>query len=304
MSFDELFNEQLKDYLGLIKEKEGLSCYEYLNLVALILNDYLLTKEEVSNDDINYFIMLIKSVHGQKIVNDNNAVFKASVAHIVKNYFQKYGINEDTYLKLMNNWFNGYLFHTLNASYAEHINENGLKIDDKPWDLAEVKGIMKLFDHSVFGLFNGENEGIFFAPNLSVSPYYGLTSPTFFRKFVENDHAYLNVFLNRDYPRAYESIQKLCLKNNLSKEDSEVVMAFFKKYWLIFTSDKLPSILMKKRDKTDVPPYPEGDVVSFVINSIGNDIRNTYYKKDIPRDELIIFSYDTLGITHTHQKTN
>ena len=81
-------------------------------------------------------------------------------------------------------------------------------------------------------------------------------------------------------------------------------MAFFKKNWLVFASNELPSIVIKQRPHTTIPAYPNDNVLEFVINEFMSDIRNTYYKQDIPRAEITIFSYDKLSLVQSYQKTN
>ncbi len=303
MNFDELFNYKIKEYLGIIRTFKKLSNYDYINLVTLVLTKGIISREDVSKEDINYFFNLIINKNNN-IVNDNSKVYNEAVSYCVDDFFKKHGLNENSYLKIMNNWFNGYLFHTLNVALANEVNDYGLTHDCPLWNSSEIKEIISLLKKNVFGLFNGDTKGFFFASSLSSSPYYGLSSPTFFRKFIENDYKYLNVFLNRDLKKATESIEFLCAKNNLNPEEKEKVISFFKKYWAIFATNELPSIIMKPRENNYVIPHPIGDIKSFVTKQIIKDCRNVFLSNDISRDQLIIFSYETLEVSKQYQKTN
>lgn len=295
------FSNETKEYLSIVKKQYQLSNYEYVNLLSILLTRRIITHEAESIDDINYFIQLIINNRNRTIINDNTNIYNGAIQYIVTNYFNTYGISEDTFKHITNNWFNGYNFHTLNSVFVKDIDAEGIKLDNKPWDVNEIKEVIRVLKRNIFGMFNG-NTGVFFASNLKTSPYYGLSSPTFYRKFVENKPEYLNVFLDRNLFRANESIQKLCDAQNLTDEERDIIVDFFKKYWLAYASEELPCVLMRKRKKTSDIPYPSTDVVNYTIDLITKDDNNTYIKNDIARDELEIFSYEALGIVSQYTK--
>lgn len=295
------FSNETKEYLSIVKKQYQLSNYEYTNLLSLLLTRRIITHDAESIDDINYFIQLIINNRNRTIINDNTNIYNGAIQYIVTNYFNTYGISEDTFKHITNNWFNGYNFHTLNSVFVKDIDAEGIKLDNKPWDVNEIKEVIRVLKRNIFGMFNG-NTGVFFASNLKTSPYYGLSSPTFYRKFVENKPEYLNVFLDRNLFRANESIQKLCDTQNLTDEERDIIVDFFKKYWLAYASEELPCVLMRKRKKTSDIPYPSTNVVNYTIDLITKDDNNTYIKNDIARDELEIFSYEALGIVSQYTK--
>lgn len=295
------FSNETKEYLSIVKKQYQLSNYEYTNLLSLLLTRRIITHDAESIDDINYFIQLIINNRNRTIINDNTNIYNGAIQYIVTNYFNTYGISEDTFKHITNNWFNGYNFHTLNSVFVKDIDAEGIKLDNKPWDVNEIKEVIRVLKRNIFGMFNG-NTGVFFASNLKTSPYYGLSSPTFYRKFVENKPEYLNVFLDRNLFRANESIQKLCDTQNLTDEERDIIVDFFKKYWLAYASEELPCVLMRKRKKTSDIPYPSTNVVNYTIDLITKDDNNTYIKNDIARDEFEIFSYETLGIVSQYTK--
>ena len=291
------FSEEIKNMLAVFREKMKLTDYEYTNLISLLVLKQILTHDEIKEFDINVFINIIKKDADRKVVNDNNQVYKQAIQYIVNKYFTKTGVSNTSYYEIMNNWFNGYLFHTLNDAFVDNINEHGFILEDKPWDIEEIKRIKSIFNKAIFGVSNAEDNVIFFTSTLASSPYYGLTSPTFFRKFVENDPKKLNIFLNRDLASSNESIIELCQRFNITGEDYDYVMSFFKKYWSIFSNNRLPSLLLLKRDHVDIEEPPTENMVEYVINRIYNDSRNKMIRQDIKREDLTIFSYEDLEIT-------
>ena len=290
------FNDNIKDFLVIIREQKHLTDYEYVNLISLLVLKQIITHNTITELDVTTLINIIRNKDNKKFINDNNQVYYQAIKYIVEEYFNNTGVSNTSYSEIMNNWFNGYLFHTLNDSFVNEINENGLVLNNKPWDIEEIKRIKKIFNKAIFGISNAEDNIIFFARSLTSSPYYGLTSPTFFRKFVENDPHNINIFLNRDLYSSNESIIELCRKYNITGEEYDYVLNFFKKYWLVYANNRLPSLLLKKRDKVTIPDMPDGDVCQYVVDKIYADSRNEMFKHDIPRDELIIFSYHDLEI--------
>ena len=290
------FNENIRNILTVFREKMKLTDYEYTDLISLLVLKQILTRDEIKEFDINVFINIIRNKDNKRFVNDNNQVYHQALKYIVNKFFTKASVSEESYYEIMNNWFNGYLFHTLNDAFVPEINENGIQLDNKPWDIEEIRRIKSIFNKAIFGISNAEDNVIFFAHSLTSSPYYGLTSPTFFRKFVENDPKNINIFLNRDLSSSKESIIELCQKYNITGEDYDFVLYFFKKYWMVFTNNRLPSLLLLKRDPITLEAPPTENITDYVIDTIYKDSKNEMIKRDIKREELIIFSYEDLEI--------
>lgn len=292
MNLNHFFTEEIKEYIFLLKEKEHLSNYQYINLIALLLTQIIITRKPINNKDINYFNKLISLK--SPIINNNSQAYNSAIEYIVNNYFTEYGISKESFNTIINNWFNGYLFHSLNNYFISSIDEKGICQNHLPWDIEEISKVRKILNKPIFGLFNGRNKGIFFTTNLKTSPYYALTSPTYFRKFIENKPEYLNTYLNRDLSLAHQSIEKLCQDNHLTIEDQHYIINFFKKNWLIFDNKILPSVLLKKRNTNISLEYPCNNVVKHVIELIIKDDKHVHFTEDIARENLIIFSYDSL----------
>lgn len=305
MNIQTFFTEEIKNYLYSIKDYYSLTNYEYVELITLILTNGVITHNSATINDINYFINLILDNRQNKIINDNSYVYNNSIKYIITNYFEQNGISQKTFNEIINNWFNGYFFHSLNSSFISNININGFILENKPWDIQDIKTIKNIFKgkRNIFGLSNGEDNIIFLSTNLMSSPYYGLTSPTFYRKFIENDPKYLNVFLNRDLKCATKSIDNLCNQYNLTIEERKIVFDFFKKYWIKYATDDLPCIILIKRTDTENIPYPTNDIVNSTINLITKDTYTKIIRNNIERDKLILFDCNSLDIIKQSKKS-
>lgn len=304
MNNQTFLTEEIKEYLYGVKDYYQLTNYEYINLITLILTHNIITNTSVMLEDINYFTLLILNNRNNKIINNNSSVYNGSIKYIITNYYKQYGINENSFYTIMNNWFNGYYFHSLNNSFISEINSSGLVLENKPWDIRDIQTIKKIFKgkRDVFGMSNGEDNIIFLATNLMSSPYYGLTSPTFFRKFIEHEPKYLNTYLKRDSKQALDSITELCTKYNLNSDECLTVSNFFYKYWDMYATDELPSIILIKRPLQSNIPYPTTDIVNHTISSIIKDNHTKIIRKNIKRHDLIIFDCNSLDIIKQSQK--
>ena len=304
MNIQTFFTEEIKEYIYSIKDYYNLSNYEYIELITLILTNGIITHNKVKFDDINYFVNLILNNRHNEIINNNSSVYNNSIKYIITNHFEQKGISRKTFDEIINNWFNGYFFHSLNNNFVSDINNNGFILENKPWDIRDIQIIKNVFKgkRNIFGLSNGEDNTIFLSTNLMSSPYYGLTSPTFYRKFIENNQKYLNVFLNRDFNLATESIDNLCNQYNLNKEEREIVFAFFKKYWLKYATDDLPSIILIKRTDNKDIPYPNNNIINSTINLIIKDTHTKIVRQNIDRKDLTIFNCNSLNIIKPPQK--
>lgn len=301
---NETFTEEIKNELFNYKDIYNLSVYEYVNLCSLIITNSIITRKTIEIETINYFLNLILNKRNIGLPNDNSYVYNHAIKYIVYNYFKANGEAKETFDNIINNWFNGYIFNSLNDGFLEEINDNGLILKNKPWNIEDIKIIKDIFKgkKDIFGLSNGENNVVFYSTSLAQSSYYGLSSPTFYRKFIENKPKYLNTFLNNNLKTAYNSIQELCQEYNLTEDETNIVFKFFKKYWLLYANDRLPGVILKKRNKNINIEFPESNVIEYTTNIIIRDSKNIIIKEDIPRDNLIIFSYDTLSILAQNKK--
>lgn len=301
---EETFQNSLQKKLYLLKETYQLTNYEFVNLNSLILTNLIITrKAKIDEHLLLSFIKLIINHRQDKIVNNNSEVYNNAILIMIQNYFKEYDFNDENIYLLLNNWFNGYQFHSLNDCFVNNINDNGFILNDKPWDITEIKSIKKLLGKKIFGPSNAESNNIFFANELKTSPYYGLTSPTFFRKIIENQPQYLNIFLNRDINTSYQSMLELCKLKQLNEEETKEVINFFKKYWLIFATEKLPSVILKKRQQTNIT-IPSNLTIDSLSKMIASDNKVSIINEDLSRSDLIIFSYNNLQIVKEKQKRN
>lgn len=292
----ELINEYFKniqDTLLMYKKQYQLTNYEYTNLILIILNGLLITGE-LEKENIKYYIDLIISNRNNPIKNNNKFMFEKSIAYIVNNYFNKYGENEECFDLLINNIKNGFYFHAFNHCFFNKFNEEGIVLEDKAWDITDIKRIKDILGKNIFGISNGEDNLLFLSTNLSISPYYGLSSPTFFRKFIERDPKYLNIYLERDIKSCYESINELCKNSNINDEDKYFIIHFFKKYWALFGNNELPAILLlpKENDSITIDYNKES-----IINYLCSNSRTKIIRENLSRNQFYLFDCNNLRIS-------
>lgn len=284
-------------------KKNALSKEEYLNLINLMIYYYVIASRPNTLEAVTTICNSIK-IHRKDIEkHQSGSLFKDCISLFLESE-EKTG-NLDKIENFINQ---GFLFHNFNPSFLNTINENGLSTKEKSWDLNEVEQIRKIFwnrdKKNIFGLYQGkEKTPIFFANNLLSSSYYGLSSPTFFRKFIENNPNYFNIFLNRDYQKAVESIENICI--GLSPIEKKEVFAFFQKYWDIFATEEFPYMAISSNKKLGIPytipsRFPNETKAQYLLRRILNS-KNETIKKDIPRTSLEIFSYQTFSF-HPYTK--
>lgn len=291
-----------------MKEKYELSNLEYLNLIAIFMTYVIISKNpEIPSTCVTICNTILKYRHRSN-ENINSQIFYECINTFVINELSIDSKNEERILK---NLESGLLFHSFNSSFLPKIQEQGLVLHDKPWNLNEVEKIRMIFKkygiQNIFGMYQGKIETpIFFSNQLCSSPYYGLSSPTFFRKFIENDKSYFNVFLNRDREMAIDSIKKLCFP--LTEEEKKYVYNFFSKYWTYFASDDLPCIaIANKKDMGIQQPLPIrhfGESTDSYITRCFMQQSNVMIKNDIPRDRIEIFSYENLAFVDYEKNKN
>ena len=205
----------------------------------------------------------------------------------------------------------GLVFHSFNSAFFDKINEQGLVVQDKPWDLEELETVRKIFqrknNNNIFGLYHGRTSTpVFFTDTLISSPYYGLSSPTFFRKFIEHKSEYFNTFLNRDYEKATKSMEDLC--SDLTNEEKDIVMKFFYKHWDLFTNNKLPYVAISSKEKLGILTYPihqlpEETLEQYYLRLLLSG-RNYMFHDNISRNKLELFNYEDLTLTNPVKEKN
>lgn len=292
-----------------LAKKYSLSSIEYISLINILMYYYCIS----NNPDT----LVIAKLICEKIlkyrehfkINQTGEFFTSCLNEIVTRECIIDRTNTLSNLqKLVNE---GLIFHSFNSAFFDRINTQGLIVKEKPWNLEEIENVRKIFyekeNYNVFGLYQGKiSTPIFFADTLISSPYYGLSSPTFFRKFIENKPEYFNVFLNRDYLKAKESIEKLC--SILGDEEKNTVFKFFNKYWNLFTNGELPYVAISTKEKMGIKSYqseqfPNEPLEQYYLRCLLSG-RNHMIKTDIDRDKLELFSYSHLSFSPKIKEKN
>lgn len=303
----EIFLQDNQLIITEMSKRYSLSNEEYSNLINLMLYYYSITTFPNTLEAVTFICNEIQKYKEEIEKNQNCHLFESCISEFLKQELEKNGNLQKT-----GNFLNeGFVFHSFNAAFLDTINSKGLIAKEKPWNLEEVEMVRSIFQKknqkNIFGLYQGRSETpIFFANNLTSSAYYGLSSPTFFRKFIENKPKYFNVFLNRDFNKASESIEEVC--NGLSSEEKDTVFEFFHKYWNIFTSEKYPCIAISTKEKLGVDTTPlqrrdNEDDFRYYLRQI-LDTKNIMLHQDIPRESLEIFSYQSFSfVSNINKKT-
>lgn len=291
----ELQKEENQFLITELSQRYCLSKEEYLNLVDLMIYYYIIT---TSPNTIQTVPIICDEImrHKEEInKNQNYSLFRSCLTILLEQEKKKEGnLNKlDAFLE------EGFVFHSFNSAFNSQIEEKGLIVKEKPWSLEEVEQVREIFkkyQKDIFGTYQGRTSTpIFFANNLISSAYYGLSSPTFFRKFIENHPQYFNTFLNRDYVRAKESMERLC--SSLTYEETEVVMGFFQKYWNMLATDSLPSLAISTKKKLGIATSqnpPSKKDIDFYLHAL-IDSNNVMKRENIERDQLEILSYQSLS---------
>lgn len=297
------FNDDILKIIDKCKEDYNLTNYEYVNLITMLLAYEIITRLNISNSDIEQIIGFIINNRNNKLqINNNSAVYNNTITYACNSFFSKYGINKNSYNTIMNNWFNGYYFHAFNGSFIELFNSNGIDLNNKPWDSYDLDNISKIYGKKVFGYTNGNTNALFLSSSLSVSPYYSLSTPTFFRRFIENDSKYLNCYLNRDYNTSLLAINDLCDKYNVSQDIRDYTINFFNKYWNLFNKKEYPAIILLPRNNQKEYVMPDDDVINNVVRNICNDNSNFKINSNIDREVFEIFDYESISIIAKEKK--
>ncbi len=303
--FFEFTKEDTQLLLAAMKEKYQLSKEEYLNLIDILFYYFVVNGPLHTFENITFICNEI--IKNRELIekNQNSRCVQTCLLH-----FMEEARKEDPEFRKLEQFLEeGILFHSFNGAFKDTIQEKGLILQEKPWDLEEIERIRAIFqkyqNRNIFGYYQGRKETpIFFARNLVSSPYYGLSSPTFFRKFIENQPKYFNVFLNRDYDKAVESMQELT--QPLSEEERKEVFQFFQKYWEYFSAEEYPWIAVSTFDKLGLKPEKreyEGTKEEVLLKRL-LDTGNIMVHENIPRENLELFSYETFTFLPSTKQKN
>ena len=302
----ELTQEDMQLLLPEIAKKASLSRAEYVNLIDILFYHFVVNGTLHTTENITFIVN--KIIENRNLIqkNQNSSCFTSCLEHFLK---QAYEV-DPKFTRLEEFLASGFLFHSFNKAFYPTIEEKGLVLKEKPWDLEKIEQIRNIFkkahQKNIFGYYQGREETpIFFSSNLVSSPYYGLSSPTFFRKFVEHKAEYFNAFLNRDYESALASIKELILP--LQEEEKRIVFSFFQEYWQAFATEELPCVAISTKEKLgikeEVPPKIEEDSISYYLKRIVT-VKNYMIGKNIDRESLEIFDYQTLSFFPKQKEKN
>lgn len=292
-----------------IQERYQLSPLEYISLIDILMYYYSISPNPNTVEIIPIICDKIITYREKFKVNQTGEFFTVCIKEFVNRECSKnYDATIDNLKRLAEE---GLVFHSFNSAFFDKINEQGLIIQEKPWDLEELETVRKIFqkknNNNIFGLYQGRTSTpIFFTDTLISSPYYGLSSPTFFRKFVEHKSEYRNTFLNRDLESAKKSMEDLC--NGLEPYDARTTMHFFNKYWNLFTNGALPCVAISTVNKLNIKTYQ--------MAPFENESQEDYYirvllhghvhiiSNNIPRESLELFSYESLSFNNPVKEKN
>lgn len=294
-------NENNQLIIQEISKQYHLSSLEYISLINILMYYYSISANPNTIDTVQYVCSQIIKYREKLKINQTNELFDNCLSDLISKEL-KFDRNStiNNLEKLVNE---GLVFHSFNAAFFDKINQDGLIVKEKPWNLEDIEKVRKIFQNrnkkNIFGLYQGrEATPIFFANTLATSPYYSLSSPTFFRKFIENKPEYFNVFLNRDFDKAKQSIIELCTV--LNEEERKIVYSFFNKYWELFTNNELPYIAISTKEALEVQDnklsrLPSEPLEYYYLRCLLSN-HNYMFKNNIDRNKLQLFSYKRLTL--------
>lgn len=303
-SFIELFSNPV--LIQRIQEKETIYLFtkeEDISLKSLLLTSFLLTEnEEAPHLYLDYIVKQIIEHRGQSCYD--TVVFK-----IIEDMMQPTSDIETAFSIIKRFILNGYCYHSFNASFFNSIFQNGLVMQEKPWDQNKMEEVRNIFIkkgiHDVFGLYKPQKiTPIFFANSLKSSSFYAYSSPTWFKHFTSGGMKNRSgmdkdAFFKRDYNSAYHNIELLCKEGNLNIDETNLVFSFFQEYWDKLATFELPMVAIIKRkslkteEKIVIAPVEGEEITDYIkrmIRIYGDQNHIVYH--DIAKEELLFFSYD------------
>lgn len=268
-----------------------------LKLKSMIITYLIMTKSDIGCDEL--IELLTKELQEDEHFRTNSDKYLDLVIENALN-------NGYTPKSIIHNFITeGYLFHSFNGAFKESIKERGLVLTNKPWDLNETERVKQIFStkgkKDLYGLYQGEEHTpIYLSSNLNSSSYYAVSSPTWFLHFVTGgmmDHEYdKEAYRRRDYDACLNNILLLIYKYQLSKDEEEVVLRFFNKYYNMLASSN-PNMLMIKRNAIIkpvlIPPQSEDETgktyIKRIINTYASE--NHLIKQNINKEDIFIIDY-------------
>jgi len=299
MKIDELVNRVFNDpYFNaaiVYLDKERV-----LKLKSLIITYLIMMRTDAFVFELTqYLVPIIES----------DEVRKSNYIHLVVEFIFNHFNEPDLVEEIVHNYiFDGYLVHSFNAAFSDSIEERGLILKDKPWDLNEIEMIKGIFakrgKKDIFGLYQGEERTpIFLAENLNSSAYYGISSPTWFLHFCtgglygKKDEYDKEAFRNRDYDACLTNVITLCEAYALSDDERYIVLDFFEKYYAILGTNDPPKVLLIERKKLigeqELMPQMEHesdyDYICRTLTIFASG--NRMIRKDIKPEDILIIDY-------------
>ncbi len=301
-----LEDEKGKLLLEAIAKQYLLTKEEYLNVIDMSIYNHIITGECLSLENLTF---ICEEIYKRRDLIQKHVNHEFATA-CLKHSFEKARQTDPSFEHLRAFLETGYVFHSFSPAFLPSIQSKGLVLKEKPWDLNEIEEVRKIFQKhkmNIFGFYQGRSSTpVFFTDHLLSSPYYGLSSPTFFRKFIEHNPSYFDVFLNRDYNRAKEGMEELCTP--LTAEEKNIVWAFFQKSWDFFATDTLPCLAISTKEQLGIPHVPaskdeQESLEHYYLRQLIN-AQNYAITHDIKREDLSIFQYDTLSFTSYQKQKN
>lgn len=218
-----------------------------LKLKSMIIAYLIMTRNNKYLDDL-IAVLIAKLKDDDHFRTNGDEYFNIVLEEAYKHYSKE---------EIINNYLiDGYLYHSFNGAFLASIKNRGLILNNKPWDLNETEQVKKIFSShgkkDIYGMYQGEEKTpIYLANNLISSSYYALSSPTWFLHFttggMQDKECDKETFRNRDYSGCLKNILKIMHKYHLSKEEQDVVLVFFDKYYNYLGVNKSPKVLLIKR---------------------------------------------------------
>ena len=268
-------------YTHSIINKDGYGFEAYMNRMEELYNQF--HDKKVSPE---YFeerkAFYIKALIARKLNIDLNA---ADSDQKINDYFlQEYVVN-------------GYVSHSFPEAYKESIMANGLvaSIDERGEKPANVTEIQDMFmsrgivtPMGGYPLYGGS--GIYYEHDFLRTFMHAVDAPEWFNWFTSSDHnnvyhkdVEVSPYILRNEEACDRNIMDLCLNAELSKEETEKVLTFYKENFRKFSSPKLNIALIPKKvvgkDSIEATDTKKLDAIQTIL-SVLHDKPRQYVEHD------------------------
>ncbi len=200
---------------------------------------------------------------------------------------------------LVNYIENGYYYYGYNSVFLDFIRENGLSTTKKMWNEDEILEIKKIFNkrkiNDIFGLYIfGKTPNCLYY-NLNEAIYNAINSPRWFMHFTTggynvNDNYFKNAYLNNNYDEMLYNVKKMCSVGRLNKEETNIILEFFNKYYKMFCINNSADVLFIKKKSLIDKEYDFNDIEDLkqIKKCIKYYSKGTkIYDEDIDKKDLI-----------------